>query len=206
MANILKQHGIDPAPDRQPTTSWSTFIKAHWDAFSGLALTAITLWLTRSLNPATKSDVLAARSSVVSDSAECCDITIVPRSESTKSMIVGAHCSRRLRNLARSVTIRWHNVIQIGRESLAANQPRPDFQRTKLSAQYFDHTARANAFERTKRVFANTRANACERTKKVLLSIADFLRFVRRRKFSRPRPTFFVRTHHRPQNFLRSHA
>ena len=45
VANILKQHGIDPAPTRMRTMSWSTFIGAHWDVFNGLDLNAITLWL-----------------------------------------------------------------------------------------------------------------------------------------------------------------
>ena len=47
VANILKQHGIEPAPTRKRTTSWSTFLKAHWDVFEGLDLDAITLWLNK---------------------------------------------------------------------------------------------------------------------------------------------------------------
>jgi len=46
VANILKKHGIEPAPARKRTTSWSTFLKAHWDVFEGLDLDAITLWLS----------------------------------------------------------------------------------------------------------------------------------------------------------------
>ena len=30
VANLLKQHGIEPAPDRKRSTSWATFLKAHW--------------------------------------------------------------------------------------------------------------------------------------------------------------------------------
>jgi putative transposase len=33
---ILKNHGIEPAPDRRTKTSWKTFLAAHWD---GLAAT-----------------------------------------------------------------------------------------------------------------------------------------------------------------------
>ncbi len=29
--NILKSHGIEPAPTRGRTGSWATFLKAHWD-------------------------------------------------------------------------------------------------------------------------------------------------------------------------------
>ena len=32
VGNILKSHGIEPAPSRKTTGSWSTFLKAHWDA------------------------------------------------------------------------------------------------------------------------------------------------------------------------------
>jgi hypothetical protein len=47
VANILKQQGIDPAPTRMRTMSWSTFIGAHWDVFNGLDLSAMTLWLSK---------------------------------------------------------------------------------------------------------------------------------------------------------------
>ena len=45
VANILKQHGIEPAPNRQRMTSWSTFFKAHWDVFEGINLSDIKLWM-----------------------------------------------------------------------------------------------------------------------------------------------------------------
>ena len=41
VANILKHHGIEPAPQRQRQLSWSTFLKAHRDAFEGLDFLAI---------------------------------------------------------------------------------------------------------------------------------------------------------------------
>jgi hypothetical protein len=50
VANILKQHGIEPAPSRQRTISWSTFFKAHWDAFDGIDLDRIRRWITEGLN------------------------------------------------------------------------------------------------------------------------------------------------------------
>jgi hypothetical protein len=31
VGNILKAHGIEPAPDRKRQTTWKTFLKAHWD-------------------------------------------------------------------------------------------------------------------------------------------------------------------------------
>ena len=36
-ANILKAHGIEPAPTRRQTTSWTTFLKSHWDVFRNSA-------------------------------------------------------------------------------------------------------------------------------------------------------------------------
>ena len=33
VANVLKAHGIEPAPDRQRTPAWSTFLKAHWEFY-----------------------------------------------------------------------------------------------------------------------------------------------------------------------------
>lgn len=46
VANILKRHGVEPAPSRKRTTSWSTFFKAHWDVLEGIELSAITFWLS----------------------------------------------------------------------------------------------------------------------------------------------------------------
>jgi transposase InsO family protein len=34
VANILKRHGIEPAPERGKRTSWRTFLKAHWDVIA----------------------------------------------------------------------------------------------------------------------------------------------------------------------------
>ena len=34
IANILKENGIDPSPERDAHTRWSTFMKAHWECFT----------------------------------------------------------------------------------------------------------------------------------------------------------------------------
>lgn len=44
VGNILKQHGIEPAPDRKRSTSWSTFIRAHWDVLAAIDFTTIEVW------------------------------------------------------------------------------------------------------------------------------------------------------------------
>ena len=44
VANILKAHGIEPAPDRQRSGSWRTFLKAHWDVLAAVDFTTIEVW------------------------------------------------------------------------------------------------------------------------------------------------------------------
>jgi putative transposase len=44
VGNVLKGHGIDPAPERKRTTTWSTFLKAHWDQLAAIDFTTIEVW------------------------------------------------------------------------------------------------------------------------------------------------------------------
>ncbi len=44
VGNILKAHGIEPVPDRKGTTSWATFLKAHWDVLAAIDFTTIEVW------------------------------------------------------------------------------------------------------------------------------------------------------------------
>ena len=41
VGNVLKAHGIEPAPDRQRTPAWSTFLKAHWDSIFATDFTTV---------------------------------------------------------------------------------------------------------------------------------------------------------------------
>jgi putative transposase len=34
IVNVLREHGIDPSPERGKRTSWSTFLKAHWECIA----------------------------------------------------------------------------------------------------------------------------------------------------------------------------
>jgi putative transposase len=34
IATILKEHGIEPAPERGKRTPWSTFLKSHWHSLA----------------------------------------------------------------------------------------------------------------------------------------------------------------------------
>ena len=44
IGNILKAHGIEPAPDRKRTGSWETFLKAHWDVMASIDFTTVEVW------------------------------------------------------------------------------------------------------------------------------------------------------------------
>ena len=44
VGNVLKAHGIEPAPARQQTGSWSTFLKAHWDVLAAIDFTTVEVW------------------------------------------------------------------------------------------------------------------------------------------------------------------
>jgi len=44
IGNILKQHGIEPEPDRKRQTTWKTFIKSHWDVLGAIDFTTIEVW------------------------------------------------------------------------------------------------------------------------------------------------------------------
>ena len=44
IGNILKEHGIEPAPDRNRQTSWKTFIRSHWDVLAAIDFTTVEVW------------------------------------------------------------------------------------------------------------------------------------------------------------------
>ena len=41
VGSILKEHGIEPAPDRKRQTSWKTFIQSHWDVLAAIDFTTV---------------------------------------------------------------------------------------------------------------------------------------------------------------------
>ena len=49
VGNILKAHGIEPAPARRRQTTWATFLKAHWDVLAAVDFTTIEVWTPRGL-------------------------------------------------------------------------------------------------------------------------------------------------------------
>ena len=49
IANILKANGIDPAPERGKRTTWSQFLKAHWDVLAAADFFTVEVWCPRGL-------------------------------------------------------------------------------------------------------------------------------------------------------------
>jgi transposase InsO family protein len=49
VGNILRAHGIEPAPERKRQTTWKTFIKSHWDVLGAIDFTTIEVWTTGGL-------------------------------------------------------------------------------------------------------------------------------------------------------------
>ena len=49
IARVLKEHGIEPAPTRGRTISWTTFIAAHWEAIAAADFFTVEVVTTRGL-------------------------------------------------------------------------------------------------------------------------------------------------------------
>jgi hypothetical protein len=49
IATILRQHGIELAPDRRKDTTWREFLKAHWDVLAGADFFTIEVWTATGL-------------------------------------------------------------------------------------------------------------------------------------------------------------
>ncbi len=49
VANILKRHGIEPAPERDKRTSWRTFLKAHWGVMAATDFFTVEVWTPKGL-------------------------------------------------------------------------------------------------------------------------------------------------------------
>jgi transposase len=49
VGNVLKANGIEPAPQRKRTTTWATFLKAHWDQLAAIDFTTMEVWTSKGL-------------------------------------------------------------------------------------------------------------------------------------------------------------
>jgi len=44
IANILLKNGLEPAPMRSKRTSWTTFLKSHWEVLASIDFTTVDVW------------------------------------------------------------------------------------------------------------------------------------------------------------------
>ena len=44
VANILKRHGIEPAPERSRKTTWKEFLTQHWDMIVAADFFTVEVW------------------------------------------------------------------------------------------------------------------------------------------------------------------
>jgi len=49
IANILCAYGLEPSPKRRKRTSWTTFLKAHWDVLAAIDFTTVDIWSSKGL-------------------------------------------------------------------------------------------------------------------------------------------------------------
>jgi transposase InsO family protein len=49
VANVLNRNGIEPAPERNKRTGWSTFLKAHWQLFTASDFLTVEVWTAKGL-------------------------------------------------------------------------------------------------------------------------------------------------------------
>lgn len=49
VGNVLKAHGVEPAPDRTPNLSWKTFLQAHWETIFATDFTTVEVWTKQGL-------------------------------------------------------------------------------------------------------------------------------------------------------------
>jgi hypothetical protein len=49
IANILRAHGLDRAPDRVKKTTWTEFLKTHWDVLAAADFFTVDVWTGRGL-------------------------------------------------------------------------------------------------------------------------------------------------------------
>ena len=49
IANVLKAHGREPAPERRKRTTWREFLAAHWDVLAAADFFTVEVWTARGL-------------------------------------------------------------------------------------------------------------------------------------------------------------
>jgi putative transposase len=49
IATILRKHGLEPAPERVKKTTWTEFLKSHWDVLAATDFFTVDVWSSRGL-------------------------------------------------------------------------------------------------------------------------------------------------------------
>ena len=49
VANVLKQHGVEPAPDRRRQTTWKEFLRVHWEQLAATDFFTVEVWTKNGL-------------------------------------------------------------------------------------------------------------------------------------------------------------
>ena len=49
IANILKEHGLEPAPERNRKTTWKEFLSRHWEVIAAADFFTVEVWTRRGL-------------------------------------------------------------------------------------------------------------------------------------------------------------
>jgi HTH-like domain len=49
IANVLREHGLEPAPDRLKKTTWTEFLKAQWEVLAAADFFTVDVWIHRGL-------------------------------------------------------------------------------------------------------------------------------------------------------------
>src|ERR1700676_5273290 len=49
IANILREHGLEPAPERAKKTTWPEFLNTHWDVLAAADFFTVNVWTGRGL-------------------------------------------------------------------------------------------------------------------------------------------------------------
>jgi transposase InsO family protein len=49
IATVLREHGLEPAPDRLKKTTWTEFLKAQWDVLAAADFLTVDVWTSRGL-------------------------------------------------------------------------------------------------------------------------------------------------------------
>jgi transposase InsO family protein len=51
IATILREHGLDSAPERLKRTTWAEFLRTHWDVLAAADFFTVHVWTSRGLTP-----------------------------------------------------------------------------------------------------------------------------------------------------------